>query len=163
MSKTLNVGYTDTVATPKNLPVPDLSYGVDFRVKSETANEVVITNVTSPIDRPEQLRFGYSEIKDVYANTSVDPSVYSNSRKGVQILCQVTDVYSVSDTVDATYRVDLPVSCHVVVKIPACELITPDQIKALVFRSVSGMFETGQVTSARLNSMFRGSLTPTAL
>lgn len=160
MSKTINKGFTDKVSATKSINIPDLSWDVDFKTKSDEPNEVILTNVTSPLDRPELFRFGYSEIKDVYKNTSIDPSVYAPTRRGIQILCQVNDVYSLTDSVDANYRVDLPVQAHVVLKVPACDVITADMAEELVQRAVSGLFATGSVTSAKLSAMLRGSMRP---
>lgn len=163
MSKVINVGYTDTIATPKSLSRPDLSYAADFRVKSDEPGESILVNLTSPLDRTETVRFGYSEVKDVYKNTTIDASVMAPSRKGVQILVQVNDIYSLTDSADASYRVDLPVSAHLVVKIPACEYITPDMVQALAARAVSTLYDTGAVTTVKISQLLKGSLVPTGL
>lgn len=160
MSKTINKGFTDKVAITKSINIPDLSWDVDFKTKVDEPDEVILTNVTSPLDRPELFRFGYTEIKDVYKNTTIDPSVYAPTRRGIQILCQVNDVYSLTDDVDASYRVDLPVQAHVVLKVPACDVITADMVEELAQRAVSGLFATGSVTSAKLSAMLRGSMRP---
>lgn len=163
MSKTINVGYTDTISVTKSLARPDLSYAADFRVKSNEPAEVILVNLTSPIDRPETVRLGYTEVKDVYKNTSIDPSVMAPSKKGIQILAQVNDTFSLTDSVDPTYRVDLPVSAHIIVKIPCCEYITPLQVDQLVSRAVSSLFDTGAITDTRISQMLKGSLVPTGL
>lgn len=163
MSKSINVGYTDTIATAKTLSRPDLSYTTDFCVKSEVVGETILANLTSPLDRPETLRYGYSEIKDVYKSTTIDPSVMAPSKKGVQILVQVNDIFSLTDSVDASYRVDLPVSAHLIVKVPACEYITPDQIQTLAARTVAMLYDTGSTTSAKIAKLAKGAVTPTGL
>lgn len=163
MSKTINVGYTDTTTTPKSLSRPDLSYAVDFRVKSNEPSEAIIVNLTSPNDRLETIRFGYTEIKDVYKNTAIDASVMAPSKKGIQVLAQVNETFSLSDATDATYRVDLPVSAHVIVKIPACEYITPAMVETLVARCVASLYDTGSTGSTKLSQLLKGSLVPTGL
>lgn len=160
MAKTLNKGYVDTVSTTKNVAIPTLSWAVDYKTKVDTPDEVVLTNVTSPLDRPETIRFGYTEVKDVYKNTSIDASVYAPTKRGVQLLAQINDVYSVTDSVDAEYRVDLPVQAHMVIKVPASEVITADVVKELVLRSVASFFNTADVTSEKIAAMIRGSLRP---
>lgn len=163
MSKSINVGYTDTVTTAKSLSRPDLSYTADFRVRNEVPGETILVNLSSPIDRPETVRFGYSEIKDVYKNTSIDPSVMAPTRKGVQVLAQVNDIYSLTDSADPSYRVDLPVSAHIIVKVPACEYITPDMVQSLVARTVASLYDTGTTTSTKISQLLKGALTPTGL
>jgi hypothetical protein len=166
MSKTLSVGFTDT-------PIPDVTtlsltrglvnFGADYRVKSSTAGEVVVTNLTSPVDRPERFRIAFSEVANVYSGSGIDPTCYAPSKKGVSVLIQLTDIYSVTDDTDASYRVDLPVSAHLVLKIPSNENITSDAIQALVGRLVSGLYDTGSEETTRIVSLIRGSLTPSDL
>lgn len=166
MSKIVNVGYTDTPisgVTVENFPRGLVNYGADFRIKQDIPNEVILTNLTSPVDRPERFRFSYSDVANIYNGTDVDPSMYAPSKKGVSILTQVTEVLSVTDTTDAAYRVDLPVSAHLVLKIPANENITAVMLETILGRLVSGVYETGSLTTERLASMFRGSLTPADL
>lgn len=160
MAKILNKGYTDSVVTTKNVAVPDLNWTTDFKVKQDEPTEAILANVTSPLDRPESIRFGYTDIKDVYKGTSIDPSVYAPTRRGMQILAQVNDIYSVSSDTDATYRIDLPVSAHVVIKIPACELLTADVVNALALRAVATLYNKTVVTSEKLAAMTRGVLIP---
>lgn len=166
MSKSVNVGYTDTPisgVTELALARGLVNFGADFRPVSDTPGEVVITNITSPTDRPESFRIGYSTVADVYKGTAIDPSVYAPSRKGISVLVQLTDTYSVSDSTDADYRVDLPISSHLVIKVPSSEYLTVAMIEAQVGRLISGMFETGSETTSRLQALLRGSLKPSDL
>lgn len=160
MAKTINKGYVTTDETSLVTAAVGFDYATNFRVKSNQSDEVKLVNTTSPLDRPEQLRIAYSEIGDVYRNTSIDSSVYAASRKGVQILAQLTDVYSLTDDTDASYRVDLPISAHVVIRIPACEHITSSDILGIVNRLNGLLYDNQSVDSTRLEAMLRGSLVP---
>lgn len=163
MAKSVNKGYTTTHETALVTAAVGFDFDSDFRVKSETVDEVRIVNTTSPIDRPETIRFAYSEIKDVYNNTSIDSSVYAASRKGVQILAQINEVFSLTDSVDASYRVDLPVSAHIVIRVPACEYISSSDILDLVKRLNGALYDQQTVNSDRLQALLRGSLKPTEM
>lgn len=164
MAKSLSLNRTDTAIAGNptlTLPRGAVNFGADFVVKEVSANEVIITNLTSPIDAPESFRFALSEIKDVYKNTGIDPTMYSPSRRGVNLLVQLTGTFTESDSVDTSYKVMRPIEAHLVLKAPSAELVTEDVIIAFVGRMISGLFGTGLMTSARLKSMLRGSLTPT--
>lgn len=161
MAKQLNKGYVTTNETALVTAAVGFDFDSNFRVKSEVADEVKIVNTTSPIDRPEQIRFAYQEIKDVYSNTSIDSSVYAASKKGVQILAQISDVYSLTDSEDASYRVDLPVSAHIVIRVPACEYISSADILGLVNRLNGALYDQKAVNATRLQALLRGSLKPT--
>lgn len=166
MAKIVNKGYTDTpVEGVSSLTFPRavLNYKADFRVKGNQPNEVVLSNITSPVDRPEQIRVAFSNIANVYSGTTIEPSLAAPTKRGISVLCQVTDVMSVTDDTDPDYRIDLPVSYHVVIKIPANENLTTALIQEGLGRMISGLFETGSITLTRLEALIRGSLVPTDL
>lgn len=163
MAKIVNVGYTDTPisgVTSLNFARGLVNYGANFRKKSDVPGEVILTNLTSPIDRPERFRVSSSDVANVYAGTDIDASVYAPSKKGVSILCQLTEVVSVTDDTDASFRVDLPISAHLVLKVPSSEFLTSAMIQTFIGRLVSGLYDTGSLTTARLESILRGSLSP---
>lgn len=167
MSKVVSTGYTDTPidgVTSLEFPRGLLNIGANFRVKSNNSGkEVVLTNITCPIDRPENIRLAYTDIANVYSGTGIEPSIIAPTKRGVSILAQLTDVLSVTDTVDADYRIDLPLSCHLVIKVPASEYITAEQVQTAIGRLLSSLFDTGVETTTRLEAILRGSLAPTEL
>lgn len=166
MPKTVNVGYTDTAisgVTSLTFPRGLLNYKVDYRVKSDTSNELILTNLTSPVDRPERIRISYQEISNIYSGTDIDASVYSPSKRGTSILVQLTEILSVTDSTVPAFRVDLPLSIHLVLKVPANENLTSDIVLASLGRLISGLFETGSTANTRMNSLLRGSLSPSDL
>jgi len=167
MSKVKSVGYTDTAiegVTSLTFPRGLVNFGADFRVKSDKpGSEVVLTNLTSPVDRPERIRVAYTDVSNVYAGSGIDPSVSAPTKRGVSILAQHTNVLSVSDSTDADYRLDLPISCHLVIKVPASEYITAEDVRVSLGRLLSSLFDTGATTDARLNAILRGSLIPADL
>lgn len=163
MAKSVNVGYTDTpiAGSPVlNLLRGSVNFGADFRVKEISSKEAILTNLTSPVDRPERFRISVSDVTNVYAGSDIDPSVYAPSKRGVSVLVQCTETFSVTDSTAPAYRIDLPVSAHVVLKIPACEDITPAMVQTLFARLASGLYETGLITTTRYQSLLRGSLLP---
>jgi len=166
MAKVVSMGYTDTpVGGVPSLTFPRavLNFAADFRVKSNQPNEVVLANITSPIDRTEQIRVAFNNITNVYTGTSIEPSLAAPTKRGISVLCQVTDIISVTDDTDPDYRIDLPVSYHLVIKIPANENLTTTMIQQGLGRMISGIFDTGSETLTRLEALIRGSLTPTDL
>lgn len=164
MAKSVVKNYTDTPisgVTSLTLPMSVVNFGKDFRVKSDEPGEAILTNLTSPIDRPEKFRFAMSDIKDIYKNSGIDANLYSPSRRGVSVLVQLTDTYTVSDSTDTKYDVALPMEAHLVIKVPSNELITSQMIQDFVGRLTNGLFESGAVNTNRIKSLFRGSLIPT--
>lgn len=107
MAKVKSMGYTDTPVegvTELTFPRAILNFGKDFRVKSNNAGkEVVLTNITSPVDRPEKIRIAYTDVANVYSGTGVEASVLAPTKRGVSILAQVTETISVTDDTDPDY------------------------------------------------------------
>lgn len=166
MAKSISVNYADTAVsggTEVVLTLPQLNYGADFRVVRDDASEAIITNLTSPIDQPERFRWAHNNVTDVYKNTGIDPTLYYASRKGTQFLCQLTDVYQVTDTEDASYMALLPVEAHIVVKVPNNDLLSPTMVEGLISRMLAGLYETTAGRDTRLRSLLRGALMPAAL
>lgn len=166
MSKTVAVNYTDTAidgVSTLDLARGLVNYGADWKVKQDEPNEVILTNLTSPITYPERFRVGASEVVDVYKGSGIDAGLYAPTRRGISVLCQLTEVWKVTDSTDATYEVALPITGHIVLKVPSNENITPAMINTFMGRLVSGLFETGSETTTRLASILRGSLKPADL
>lgn len=166
MSASISTGYTDTPisgVTSLTFPRGMVNFKSDFRIMESTADKATVTNLTSPIDRPEVFQWTLSYIKDVYAGSGIDPSVYAPSRRGVKVFCKVSDVISVTDATDPDFRVDLPVSAHLLVNIPASEYITSEMVQTLIGRVVSGYYETGSTATNRIAALTRGSLLPSDL
>lgn len=167
MAKVISNGFIDTpVSGVPSLTQPRavLNFEADFRVKSnQPGKEMVLTNITSPIDRPEKIRIAYSDIANVYSGTGIEASVLAPTKRGVSILAQVTDVISVTDDVDSDYRIDLPVSYHLVIKVPASQYVTASTVQAGIGRLLSSLYDTGVANTSRLEAILRGSLVPSGL
>lgn len=166
MSKSLSMNFTDTAipdVSTLDFPRGLVNYGADFRVKSDEPTEAIITNLTSPTVFPERIRFSVSDVSNIYQGTSIEPSLYAPTKRGVSVLVQVTENWTVTDSSDATYQVALPVSAHLVIKVPNHELVTPAAVQTLVGRLVSCLYETGDEGTTRIGSLLRGSLLPSGI
>lgn len=166
MTKQIVYNYTDTAisgVTSLTLPRGLVNFKADWRVRYNEPDEAILTNLSSPVVYPERMRISASDVANVYNGSSVEPSLYAPTKKGRSILVQVNEIWKVTDSEDATYEVALPVQCHLVIKVPNHELVTPDAIQTLVGRCVSGLFETGSSATGRIGALLRGSLLPSDL
>lgn len=165
MAKVVTLGYTDSaipdVAT-LNFPRGLLNFGADWSVQNTgNGKELTIVNHTSPLGTPpEKIRFSIADVANVFTGTPVEPSIYLPNKKGKSILAQLTECWVVTDDADATYRVELPISAHIVLKVPMSEYVTGARLEALVGRLISGLYETGSLTTSRFDGLVRGSLAP---
>lgn len=163
MSIVISTGTSDTAISGVTAPavtLPVLNFGVDFRVKAETSKETILSNTTSPLDQPESIRFGFSEIANIYANSGLNSDQIPGTVKGVNILAQITDTIKVTDTANAAFGQYLPVSAHIVIKAPQSGYITPAVVQTLINRLYASLYENG---SSNLAPLLKGVLTPRAL
>lgn len=160
-------GYKDSVTTMLQLPIPTLSYAKDFSIRTERAEEIILTNTTSPLDQPETIRFAIQNVGNVYAGTPVAVESQSVTKRGVQLLIQLNDILRVTPDEEATTcgcfaPYDLPISAHIVLRVPLNSNVSADVALQVLKRNVAALFD-GDVTSARLNSMLRGALKPSTM
>lgn len=168
MADSFNVSYGFTASTTTvNLPRPALNYADDFTVKTDSSNskrtsECVLTNITSPLDQPEILRYSIEDINDIYSGTTINPSFMSQSKKGFSLLVQLNEVVRVTDSANPSFTLDLPVSVHAVIKAPKNRFITAAMLQSLHCRLLGAFFTTEDTTNSpdMLARMIRGSLNP---
>lgn len=162
MSKSLGFSFTDTAfGAPAvlNLVRANTNYGADWSPVKQTPGETIITNITASTDRPEKIRIAYSEVKDVYAGSSIDPAYMAPSKKGFSLVAQITEIARVTETVDASFY-DLPITAHIVIKAPANELVTATVLETILKRLLSSLYNDNLTTIARFNELVRGVVTP---
>lgn len=167
MAKVLGKNYTDTPVTGGTTPtwsVPQINWSTDFRVTSEEPGETWLTNLTSPLGQPERWRFAVSTVNDVYRNSGIDPTMYYQSRRGTQLLVQLTDVFAITDDQDSAYLALAPIKAHLVLTVPNIDLITSETALSELKRLTGGLFDAkASSVNARMNSLLRGALTPASL
>lgn len=162
--KTLNKNYgTDTIVSQglslkldRGIP----NFGADFKTRTDEPSEVILTNLNSPVAYPENFRFATSKVANIYKGTGIAATSHSQVSTGTNVLCQLTETWTVQDDTDPNYCVALPVSAHIVLKVPDDPMITVDDITGLLGRAISGLFETGSTSGHRIQALLRGSLKP---
>lgn len=163
MSISISTGCVDTAVsgvTAPTLTIPVLNYGTDFRVKTESAKEVILTNTTSPLDQNETVRFGFSEIADIYAKSGLNSDQKSGTLKGVNVLAQINETMKVTDSTNAAFSQYLPMSAHLVIKVPQSGYITPAIVQTLITRLIATLYENGV---SNISSLTKGVLVPRQL
>lgn len=116
--------------------------------------QAVMKNITNALDQPNTIRCSVSTVADVFKGTEVAPT--ANQRTdGLSILVQVTESWKVTDMA-TTAVIQLPVSAHMVIKIPVDANITGSHLEGLVLRMI-GALDRGEFTVAdSLTSLSHG-------
>lgn len=129
MSVTLAIGTAQTVSgaavTPLAPAAGDYAYSVD------DPGSAILTNVAGDLDQPGTIKYSVSRAPDMFKNSDATP-VSGQRTDGLNILIQVNEIWKVTDT-DLGVRY-LPVSGHVVLKVPIDEEVTAATVAALMNR-----------------------------
>jgi hypothetical protein len=170
MAKIATWNFTDTALTTSINTKATLVTGTsafpnlatDFVTIKNDSEESVASNTTSPIGKPETLRFGLTPIANIYKSTPIEKSVQSPTTRGYSLLVQVNDVLSVVDAdVDVSY--DLPISAHVVFKFPADSVVTPAHLRTVFNRLQQALYDPADLAlntaDKKLAALMRGALT----
>lgn len=134
----------------------------NFALVESEGGECVITNTTSPLGRPEQVRFNAYPVDNIYKGTGITEGYQAPDRTGVRIVANVHETWALEaeSTNEVAPGYHLPVSAQVTLAVPNCEYIAGSDLVELAIRAISSLFDTGTVTSARLESLVRGALIP---
>lgn len=165
MTKQINKGYTDTpFETPVSLVTTrePINFQKDFRVLRQSNDELWLTNVTSPIDRPEKLRIARREVGNLYQGTDISPSVHAPSKKGVNLHLQLQQTFEVTDSENAEFLVHIPITTSLTIKAPA-SFVDANMVIDSLERLLSALYESNSNENDRVAALLRGSLIPSDL
>lgn len=165
MAKVINMGHNDTAVTsPQALTLTreQVNFGADFRELRKTNDELWLTNITSPVDRPEKFRIARKEVGNMYQGTDISASVHAPSKKGVNLHLQLQQIVEVTDDANPEFLVHAPLTTSVTIKVPA-SYIDADMVEDSVKRLLTGLYETNSTGTSRIAGLLRGSLVPSDL
>lgn len=152
----------DTISTPKSLSTPDLSYATDYTVTQREANEVRLANTTAPGLTPQEfLRYGRSQVANVYNNVNVPESMKCNVKSGVRTLCEIRYNLKATNSVSGDELL-LPMRGWICLEVPTVDFITSSALSDLFFRTIAAATDTGAVTGSLVTDVARGDLDPAA-
>jgi hypothetical protein len=117
---------------------------------------------TSPLtsqENPVVVREALSNVANVYNGSDIDPSAYAPVRSGKSLLLQIQQNAVVTDSADPTYKVILPFTAHLVLKVPNSDLVNTDHIANLLDNLVALTYSTNG-GSRRFSKLFKGALKP---
>lgn len=155
-------GYTDSKTSEYTVHRPNLDYANDFAIAEDEAGRTVITNITSPIDQPETIRYQYQNVANIYANSGIDPSLMSQNKTGFSVVVQVNDTLRVSDDSEGSIRtLDLPCTAHLVFKFPKSQYIGSTEIETVIARTIGALASTDSASlSSHINALARSATRP---
>lgn len=138
---TVTPNFTWSTETPQEFPIrlnPD-----KYAYITQRAGEVVLTNLASPLGRPEKVRVAIENIADVYKGTDISPAFETQNKSGKSLVLQVTNSFTktYTDGVSSCCCGDneqvLPLATHIVWKYPDDADVTVDMLQEELERLIS--------------------------
>lgn len=155
--------YTDTIATAKNFSVPDLSYGTDFAKVEDEPAEAKIRNKTGSVMIPcENIRYGTSQVADVYNGSEGLSASKLPSSKGVQTLVEISENYKAVNSVTGL-EYDIPCKGRIVLRFPTASCVNSTLVTDLMKRTIAAALNTGGTDVNRELEIAKGALLPSNL
>lgn len=126
---------------------------------ASAANQIVLTNNTSPSDRQELITFGCTPIPDYYKKSGLNPHYIPANRHGVQVLVKSEWFKTTVDSTDPDYMKINPQKMWICFQTGTNELTTADDM-LLGLRQVVGALLGEDATSDHINKLIRHALKP---
>lgn len=132
MAITLATGTAQALATPTHQPLaPNVG---SFKYSKDDPGESILMNVAGALDQPNSIRYGVTRIADVFKGSPAAP-VAGQRVDGNSFLVQLAETWKVYDGADTSVQpYYLPVSAHMVLKLPVDALVTGALVETLLLR-----------------------------
>lgn len=165
MAKVVSYNEADTAITgaSQNLTISALNYGADWVPTQTIAGQTQLSYVRTLPDAKSTIRYASTPIANIYTGSSVDASYQLPNKRGLSLLGQTTQVVTITDSADSTYRIDLPFSTHWVFRAPLTNLLSEDQMYHVFARGLSSCVDRAidsNDNSVRLWQLLFGQMTP---
>lgn len=148
------------VTTP-NVQTKTLStvnLAADFSSTMDKPGERRLTNVKSPVPRPQTVRYAVTNVKNVYSK-GIDKAFQLQDKSGKSIVFGLTEMWSVTnDSIPNDPGFIVPVSGHMVLKLPTGIDIPADKFIEFATTVYGLVFDHGTKSDAKLNRLMRGSV-----
>lgn len=143
-----------------NLVLTNPQLSEKYRVKSSTAGEVVISNVTTDLNHPNEVKFGSSAVKNVTTGVSLQHPPVNPS--GVRVVIQCRKVIDIGTS---TAPEEAPIACTVTLTVPQSSAITGSVMEQHLRDTLSMLIESNEQTSLsdKLSALAKGALMPVDL
>jgi hypothetical protein len=157
MAKVSAFGFTNTTDASVTVTPKALSLTSNYAVTSEVSNQAMLNNKTAPIDLQEVVSYRSDDIQNLKTN-AVNIQYPSPVKTGIQYSVQVTDTLSTTDTTDATFRVDEPITVTISVRHPKSGNIGSSQVETVMIRALSALVKADGTW--RFDDLMRGAERP---
>lgn len=130
---------------------------VSYDYSKDEPGETIYTNIAGALDQPNTIRCAAAPIADIFRGAPVDP-ITDQTVDGLSILVQVNEAWKVNDSANTSFvPYYLPVSAHMVLKVPVNEYVTAAAVVGLITRLAGApMRAAGDNMSVAISKLLRG-------
>lgn len=128
-----------------------------FAYSKDTPGAAVYSNILNGLDQPKTIRYGITEVPNVFLNTPVDPIAGQDTR-GAHYLIQINEVWKIYDDANpSVVPYYLPISAHMVLKLPWDPQVTAARVAPLIDRLIGAVCRNGtDALDVALNPFLHG-------
>jgi hypothetical protein len=134
MSNTLVIGSAQTI-TSETILTPKVPVFGSYAYSVDDPGNAILKNVVGALDQPHSIRYAINSVADVFKQSEVAPYA-GQSTAGVNILVQLNESWKIQQAMTSLDIGYLPVSAHIVLKLPTDALVTSSVVEALLARLI---------------------------
>lgn len=157
MGLTSKFGFTNNQASTKTAPLVTTKVLENYALTKDEPTVCALSNMTAPVDQPEVVSFGCTEIPQV--SSSIKNLYPPKVKSGVQYQIKVEELLSTTSTDDAGFRVDDPIVAYLTIRHTKSSNVKPADVDAVISRLRSFLYKEDGTT--RINELMRSALKPT--
>jgi len=145
----------DSAMTPRGYDGTGTLTAVPYVLRTDNPGETVYQNVLCNIDQPNYVKFSAAAVPDMFKNIALSPIEGQAGIQGLNYLVQVAETWAMRDGI-ATPSAYLPVSAHIVLKLPQHVAVDATAVAGLVCRLLGALCGTNQDLPSGLGSILHG-------
>jgi hypothetical protein len=138
MAKSSTFGFTNTTAGQHDVDQVALGLTQNYSLSQDIADVVRLNNKTAPIDQEELVEFRSRNVK---ISTPLNIQYPSPVTTGIEYSVRLDDVLSTTDSTDATFRIDEPITCVVTFRHPKSGNISGTHVATVFQRAISALMK----------------------
>lgn len=123
----------------------------DFAPLTSSNNRYVVTNTTCPVGKPELFTTEYRKVKNIYANTGIDPALQTPTKRGINLYFQTMEVATAVDNASENpgQPYDSPFKCVTSIQVAENDAISEEDLALLLNRHIGMLYANGLSQWAR--------------
>lgn len=123
-------------------PVTPLTSDAGYVLSTDTPGMSILKNTAAPLDQPNTIKYSVTSVSDMFKNTDLTAIEGQQGVQGINYLVQVLESWAMRDGIADPVAL-LPVSAHVVLKLPLHSAVTAVAVHGLIQRLLGAIVGQG--------------------